>query len=117
MHCWLLLKVQTLSEEHLLHSAGIQASSWAVWVLLHGEQRRESKQETKCGETKCPTISLFWQIIKLGAGSCFCSGVTLAPSDELWPALEVQMGLLVPWAHHEIVQRAVEEVRTICIWA
>lgn len=49
--------------------------------------------------------------------SRFCSGVTLAPSDELWPALEVQIGLLVPWAHHEIVQRDDEEVRTLCIGA
>lgn len=57
------------------------------------------------------------KLLKLGAGSHFCSGVTLAPSDELWLILEAQMGLLVPWAHHEIVQRAVEEVRTICTWA
>lgn len=47
--------------------------------------------------------------------SCFCSGVTLAPSDELWPTLEVQIGLLVPWAHHEIVQRD-DEKSELSVW-
>lgn len=82
------------------------------------ESRGGEASEKTCGETECPTLSLVcWQIVKLGAESCFCSGVTLTPSDELWPTLEVQMGLLVPWAHHEMVQRAVEQIRTIYMGA
>lgn len=33
-----------LPEEHLLHSAGIQASPWAVWALLHFWRAEEGKQ-------------------------------------------------------------------------
>lgn len=49
-----------------------------------------------------PCCSGCGQIVKLGAGSCSCSGLTLTPSDELWSSCELwpilEAPMLTSWA-------------------